>query len=480
MTDILNSINGIIWSSALIILCIGAGIYFSIATKFLQITNFRDMLKLLFAKATNDSGVSSFQAFAIALCGRIGTGNIVGVATAIAMGGPGSIFWMWLIAILGSATAYVEATLGQIYKEKKDGEYRGGPAYYIEKGIGVKWYAMLFALVTILSTGLLLPSVQSNSISNGIQTAFNIPTHYTAIALVALTLIIISGGIKRISKFSEIIVPIMSGGYILLAIIIILMNIGQVPGMFALIIKSAFGFEEAFGGIIGAAIAWGVKRGIYSNEAGQGTAPHAAAAAAVSHPAKQGLVQAFSIYVDTLLVCTATAFMILITGQYNVTPKDAEIIVENIPGIDYTAFTQFAIAHEFPAIGKGFVALALFCFAFTTIIAYYYMAETNFAYLDKNNKYFRYGKWGIAAMVLFSTYFGAVKTADAAWTLGDIGVGSMAWLNIIAILILRKPALIALKDYRTQKKQGKDPHFNPTDLGIKNADYWERPTTKED
>jgi AGCS family alanine or glycine:cation symporter len=473
MTEILNSVNGIIWSSALIILCIGAGIYFSIATKFLQITNFRDMLKLLFAKATNDSGVSSFQAFAIALCGRIGTGNIVGVATAIAMGGPGSIFWMWLIAILGSATAYVEATLGQIYKEKKDGEYRGGPAYYIEKGIGVKWYAMLFALVTILSTGLLLPSVQSNSISSGIQTAFNIPTHYTAIGLVALTLIIISGGIKRISKFSEIIVPIMSGGYILLAIIIILMNIGQVPGMFALIFKSAFGFEEAFSGIIGAAIAWGVKRGIYSNEAGQGTAPHAAAAAAVTHPAKQGLVQAFSIYVDTLLVCTATGFMILITGQYNVTPKDAEIIVENIPGIDYTAFTQFAIAHEFPAIGKGFVALALFCFAFTTIIAYYYMAETNFAYLDKNNKYFRYGKWGIAAMVLFSTYYGAVKTADAAWTLGDIGVGSMAWLNIIAILILRKPALKALKDYRAQKKQGKDPHFNPTDLGIKNADYWE-------
>jgi AGCS family alanine or glycine:cation symporter len=473
MTDILNSINGIIWSSALIILCIGAGIYFSIATKFLQITNFRDMLKLLFAKATNDSGVSSFQAFAIALCGRIGTGNIVGVATAIAMGGPGSIFWMWLIAILGSATAYVEATLGQIYKEKKDGEYRGGPAYYIEKGIGVKWYAMLFALVTILSTGLLLPSVQSNSISSGIQTAFDIPTHYTAIALVALTLIIISGGIKRISKFSEIIIPIMSGGYIILALIIVGMNYEQIPAMFALIIKSAFGMEEAFGGIIGAAIAWGVKRGIYSNEAGQGTAPHAAAAAAVTHPAKQGLVQAFSIYVDTLLVCTATAFMILITGQYNVTPKDAEIIVENIPGIDYTAFTQFAIAHEFPAIGKGFVALALFCFAFTTIIAYYYMAETNFAYLDKNNKYFRYGKWGIAAMVLFSTYYGAVKTADAAWTLGDIGVGSMAWLNIIAILILRKPALKALKDYRAQKKQGKDPHFNPTDLGIKNADYWE-------
>src|SRR5690606_39185725 len=354
---------------------LGAGIYFSIATRFLQITNFRDMLKLLFAKATNDSGVSSFQAFAIALCGRIGTGNIVGVATAIAMGGPGAVFWMWTIAVLGSATAYIEATLGQIYKEKKDGEYRGGPAFYIEKGIGVKWYAMLFALVTIISTGLLLPSVQSNSISSSVQTAFNIPTHYTGIALVILVILIISGGIKRISKFSEIIIPIMSGGYILLGLIIIGLNIEEVPAMLSLIFKSAFGFEEAFGGIIGAAISWGVKRGIYSNEAGQGTAPHAASAAAVTHPAKQGLVQAFSVYVDTLLVCTVTAFMILITGQYNVTPIGAETIVENIPGVDYTAFTQYAIAQEFPAMGKAFVAIALFCFAFTTIIAYYYMAE---------------------------------------------------------------------------------------------------------
>ena len=479
MTEILNSINSIIWSNAMIILCIGEGIYFSIATRFLQISNFRDMLKLLFAKATNESGVSSFQAFAIALCGRIGTGNIVGVATAIAMGGPGSIFWMWVIAIFGAATAYVEATLGQIYKEKKDGEYRGGPAYYIEKGMGIKWYATLFAFVTVVSTGLLLPSVQSNSISSGLSTAFNIPTHYTAIALVVLIILIISGGIKRISKFSEIIIPIMSGGYILLAFIIIGLNIHHVPSMFVLIFKSAFGMEEAFAGIVGAAISWGVKRGIYSNEAGQGTAPHAAAAAAVSHPAKQGLVQSFSIYVDTLLVCTATAFMILITGQYNITPPNVSPIVENIPGVEYTAFTQYAIGHHFPALGSAFVAIALFCFAFTTIIAYYYMAETNFAYLDKKNQYFKYGKWVIALMVIGSTYYGAIKTADAAWTLGDIGVGSMAWLNLIAILILHKPALKALKDYRAQKKEGKDPHFNPTDLGIKNSDYWENKAKKQ-
>lgn len=474
MTEFIKQINSIIWSDAMIILCIGAGIYFTIATKFLQITNLKDMLKLLFAKATNDSGVSSFQAFAIAICGRVGTGNIAGVATAIAMGGPGAVFWMWTIAILGSATAYIEATLGQIYKEKKDGQYRGGPAFYIEKGLGVKWYAVLFALVTIVSTGLLLPSVQSNSIAAGVETAFNFPVEYSGIILAILVFIIVSGGIKRISKFSEIIVPVMSIGYIILAFVIIILNFNQIPAMFSLILRSAFGLESAFGGIIGAAISWGVKRGIYSNEAGQGTAPHAASAAAVSHPAKQGLVQAFSIYVDTLLICTATAFMILITGQYNVISPENEIIVENLPGIDYgPAFTQFAISKHFPTLGSGFVAISLFFFAFTTIIAYYYMAETNLAYLDKKGKVFKYTKWLIALMVIGSTYYGSIKTAEMAWTLGDIGVGSMAWINLIAILLLHKPALKALKDYRKQKKEGKDPQFNPKELGIKNADYWD-------
>lgn len=475
MESIINSINDVVWSSALIVLCLGAGIYFSIATRFLQINQFRDMLRLLFAKASNESGVSSFQAFAIAMCGRIGTGNIAGVATAIALGGPGAIFWMWAIAFLGSASAYIEATLGQIYKEVKDGQYRGGPAYYIEKGLGMKWYAILFSIVTIISTALFLPGVQSNSISLSMDTAFSVPVEYSGLAMIILFVLIIAGGIKRISKVSELVVPFMSVGYMLAAFVIIGLNIEQIPDMFALIFRSAFSLEPVFGGIIGSAIAMGVKRGIYSNEAGQGTAPHAAAAAAVTHPAKQGLVQAFSVYVDTWLICSATAFMILVTGQYNVADGEGGFLAENLPGVEIgPAYTQYAVAQHFPALGSGFVAVSLFFFAFTTLIAYYYMAETNFAYLDKSGKYFKWGQWGIALLIMGSTYYGAVKSAETAWTLGDIGVGSMAWLNLIAILLLRKPALKALKDYRRQKKEGKDPIFNSKELGIKNADYWEK------
>lgn len=475
MEEIAGRINDIVWSNAMIILCLGAGLYFSIATRFLQVGHLKDMVKLLFSGSSTQTGVSSFQAFAIALCGRIGTGNIAGVATAIAMGGPGAVFWMWAIAFLGSASAYVEATLGQIYKEVKNGEYRGGPAYYIEKGLGIKWYAILFAVVTILSTAVFLPGVQSNSISKSAEMAFNIPLEYTGIALVLLLVLIVSGGIKRIGKFSEILIPIMSLGYILTAVVIMFLNFERIPEIFSLIIRSAFNLEPAFGGIIGAAISWGVKRGIYSNESGQGTAPHAAAAAAVSHPAKQGLVQAFSVYVDTLFVCSATAFMILFTGQYNVYGPDGGYLVENLPGVEFgPAYTQYAVASHFPTLGSGFVAISLFFFAFSTLIAYYYMAETNFAYLDKSGKYMKYGKWVLIAMVMISTYYGSIKSADLAWTLGDIGVGSMAWLNLIAILLLRKPALKALKDYRAQKKAGKDPVFNSKELGIKNADYWEK------
>src|SRR5690554_3171950 len=249
-------------------------------------------------------------------------------------GGPGAVFWMWAIDIFGSASAYIEATLGQIYKEVKDGQYRGGPSYYIEKGLGVKWYAILFAIVTILSTAFFLTGVQSNSISKSMQTAFNIPLEYTGLVLIILIFLIVAGGIKRISKFAEWVVPFMSIAYILVAFIMIAVNYDKVPEMFSLIIRSAFNLEPAFGGMIGSAIAWGVKRGIYSNEAGQGTAPHAASAAAVSHPAKQGLVQAFSVYVDTLLICTATAFMILITGKYNVYNPEGGYLVENLPGAE--------------------------------------------------------------------------------------------------------------------------------------------------
>ncbi|RZK50089.1 MAG: alanine:cation symporter family protein [Pedobacter sp.] len=471
MDNIINQVNDLIWSNALIILCLAAGIYFSVATRFLQVRYLKEMVKLLFDGKSSAKGVSSFQAFAIAISGRIGTGNIAGVATAIAMGGPGAVFWMWVIAFLGSASAFIEATLGQIYKQVNNGQYRGGPAYYIEKGLGIKWYAVVFAIATVVSTAIFLPGVQSNSIALSMQNAFDLPVAYTGAGIVLLLGLIIFGGVKRIGKVAEIVVPFMAGGYILMALVIMALNFTQIPSVFSLIVRSAFDLEPVFGGIFGMAVAWGVKRGIYSNEAGQGTAPHAAAAAEVSHPAKQGLVQAFSVYVDTLFVCTATAFMILFTGQYNVANPEGGFLVEYIPGAKIGAeYTQLAIAHHFPSLGAGFVALSLLFFAFTTIMAYYYIAETNLSYLNKSSN-----KWLLNALrllLLAATFYGTVKTAEAAWTLGDIGVGLMAWLNIIAIILLRKPALKVLKDYERQRKAGKDPVFNAEEAGIKNAEEW--------
>lgn len=474
MENIIYTINDIVWSNALIILCLGAGIYFSIVTRFLQLTYFREMIRLLFDGKSSERGVSSFQAFAIAISGRVGTGNIAGVATAIAMGGPGAIFWMWVIAFLGSASAFIEATLGQIFKQIKGGEYRGGPAFYIEKGLGIKWYAMLFAFATILSTAFFLPGVQSNSIALSVQSAFNIPVEVTGGIICFFLALIIFGGVKRIGKVAQIVVPFMAAAYILMALIIIGLNITSVPGVMKLIISSAFNLESTFAGVFGMAIAWGIKRGIYSNEAGQGTAPHAAAAAEVSHPVKQGLVQAFSVYIDTLFICTATAFMILFTGQYNVINPEGGFIIENLPGVSIgPEFTQSAISVHFPLIGPGFVAIALVFFAFTTIMAYYYIAETNLSYLQKDGKQ----KWPIMALrvlILIATFYGTIRTAELAWTLGDIGVGVMAWLNIVAIILLRKPAMAALKDYQEQKKKGLDPSFNSDTLDISHTENWDK------
>ncbi|MBB6325353.1 AGCS family alanine or glycine:cation symporter [Algoriphagus iocasae] len=472
MKEIVEAINAVVWSNALIFLCLAAGIYFSFVTKFLQVTYIKEMVQLLFKGESSKEGVSSFQAFAIAISGRVGTGNIAGVATAIAMGGPGAIFWMWVIAFLGAASAFVESTLGQIYKEVNNGEYRGGPAYYIEKGLGIKWYAMLFAFATILATALFMPGVQSNSIALSVENAFEIPVMYTGIIITVFLALIILGGVKRISKVAEVVIPFMAAAYILMAVVIIAMNIAEVPSIFALIIKSAMNLEAAFSGVFGMAIAWGVKRGIYSNEAGQGTAPHAASAAEVSHPVKQGLVQAFSVYVDTIFVCTATALMILFTGQYNVLNPDGGFIVENLPGVSFgPEYTQYAVGTHFPALGKGFVAISLLFFAFTTIMAYYYIAETNLSYLIRKSKN-TWAIWVLRVAILGATFYGSIKTAELAWTMGDIGVGMMAWLNVIAILLLRKPAMKAFKDYKKQKKEGKDPVFIAKDAGIENADFW--------
>jgi AGCS family alanine or glycine:cation symporter len=489
MQDIVSTINGYVWSSALIYLALGAGLFFSILTRFVQVRMFREMLHLLFSSKESDKGISSFQALAVSLSGRVGTGNIAGVAAAIGFGGPGAVFWMWVVAFLGASTAYVESTLGQIYKEVDEGQYRGGPAYYIEKAMGQKWYAWVFAISTIIATGLLLPGVQSNSIGNAAEVAFGSETLVntflgtysmtklvTAVAVVTVLGFIIFGGVKRIAHFTQIVVPFMALAYVLMALVVIGMNITELPGIMGMIVGDAF---TPMAGV-GAAIGWGVKRGVYSNEAGQGTGPHAAAAAEVQHPAQQGLVQAFSVYVDTLFVCSATAFMILITGAYNVHPEGAAMLIQNLPPetlIDSPAFTQLALESVMGGFGKVFVAVALFFFAFTTLLAYYYIAETNVAYIRRTFR-IPYELTILKLMLMGSVFYGALRTAKLAWGLGDIGVGVMAWLNIIGILIIffmAKPAIKALKDYEEQRKAGVTEYtFDPKKLGIKNADFWEK------
>lgn len=489
MQEIVSTINGYVWSSALIYLCLGAGLFYSVLTRFAQVRHFREMLRLIFSGQESDRGISSFQALAVSLSGRVGTGNIAGVAAAIGFGGPGAVFWMWVVAFLGASTAYVESTLGQIYKEEDEGQLRGGPAYYIEKAMGQKWYAWIFAISTIVAVGLLLPGVQSNSIGNAAELAFGSGSTInflgdavsatkmaTAMGVVAILAFIIFGGVKRIAHFTQIVVPIMALGYILMALVIIIMHIGDLPGIVSMIFKDAFSPMAG----LGAAIGWGVKRGVYSNEAGQGTGPHAAAAAEVEHPAQQGLVQAFSVYVDTLFVCAATAFMILITNQYYVNGLDNAISGGMLGSdiiISSPAFTQLALESVMGGFGKVFVAVALFFFAFTTILAYYYIAETNVAWVRRTFKF--PGELTILKIAItVSVFYGTIRSADVAWAMGDIGVGLMAWLNIIGILILffmGRPALKALRDYERQKKEGVTKYtFDPEALGIKNADFWKK------
>ena len=492
-----NAVNNVVWGTwglsifpVLVVLCLLAGLFYTVQTRFVQVRLFSEMVRLLKSNKSSSQGISSFQALTVSLSGRVGTGNIAGVATAIGFGGPGAIFWMWLVAILGAATAYIEATLGQIYKETdvETGEYRGGPAFYIERAMGQKWYAWIFAIATIIACGLLLPTVQSNAIGSAIAQTISEGTDITTsmgvfsstkiiTGLIIITMLgfIIFGGVKRIANFAQVVVPFMALAYIITALTVIALNIDQLPSIIGMIFADAFSPMAG----LGAAIGLGVKRGVYSNEAGQGTAPHAAAAAEVDHPAQQGLVQSFSIYIDTLFICTATAFMILITGMYNVGSADAGFILQNIgAGVsaEGPAFTQMAIESVMPGIGNPFIAIALFFFSFTTLLAYYYIAESNVAYIRRSFK--MSGAIPLLKVALIAAvFFGTVIEAKIVWDLGDIGLGIMAWVNIIGILIIffmGRPAIRALKDYEQQKAAGVQKYtFDPKKLGIKNAHFWE-------
>ena len=462
----------------MVAICLLAGLYFSIGTRFVQVRRLREMAKLLFSTdKSQKTGITSFQAFSMALSGRVGTGNIVGVATAIGYGGPGAIVWMWIIAFLGAGSAFSEATLSQIYKEEHKGQFRGGPAYYIEKGLKCKWLAIVFAICAVLAAGFFMPPVQSNGIAISFANTFNINPAIVGGVVALLIGLVVVGGVQRIANVAQIVAPFMAILYILLSIVVLAFHIHEVPAVFMDMIRSAFGMNQALGGILGATIAWGVKRGIYSNEAGQGTGAIVAGAAKVSHPVKQGLVQAFSVYIDTLLVCTATAVMILACKTYNVFDASGNLLIAaqgTVLGAPDVSYTSSALG-TFLGVRWGgiIVSVALFFFAFTTIMAYYYYAETNLVYLFGKGKKEHILIWVLRIGVVGMVFFGSLYEAKAMWDLGDIGVGAMAWVNIIAILLLSPKAFKALKSYERQKKEGKEPKFDPKEIGAKGADFWE-------
>ena len=458
MNNVVSTINNIVWNPGLVVLLLLAGLYFSVRTRMVQVRCFGLMFRSLFGKRKgSEQGISSFEAFCIALSGRVGTGNIVGVATAIAFGGPGAVFWMWVVAFFGASTAFVESTLSQMYKFKHSSGYRGGPFSFIEEGLKQRWLGIVFAIVTIVACAFCLTMVQSNGVSMAVTNSFPVPAWVCGVVLAVILGIVIVGGVKRIAKVAAIVTPFMALGYIALSLVVVAFHIKEVPAVLGDIFTSAFGLNPVCGGIIGSTIAMGVKRGIFSNEAGQGTGAIVSAAADVPYPAQQGLAQSFSVYVDTLFVCTATALMILTSGTYNVIDSSTgELLLANAPelGNNYAGYTQSAVDSVFAGFGSQFVSVAMVFFVFSTIMAYYFYSESSIIYLfkDKNNRREKLVIRLLQAIMLASVVFGAVREADVVWQLGDIGVGLMAWFTVIAIIILCPKAIQALKDFENLKK----------------------------
>lgn len=465
--NIANKIIGILWSTPLPLVCLILGVLFTIYLKGFQVRKIRTMVKLLFEGESSDKGLSSFQSFALALAGRVGTGNIVGVATGIAYGGPGALFWMWMTAIFGAAIAFVECTMAQLYKEEIGGEYRGGVAYYIRNGLNNKFFGSVFAVCIVAASAIFLTGVQANAISTSIENAFSIPKIATGIFVCVMIIFVCFRGSKKIGKFAEMVVPFMAIAYIIMAIFTIIVKIDQLPRVFALIMRNAFGREAILGGMLGSTFIWGVKRAIYSSEVGMGTATQSAAAAEVSHPVKQGLVQSFSVYVDTLFVCAATGIMILLTDSYNVI-RDGEIILQNIGNIEPSAvWTQIGLSKVVP-FANSFVAIALFFFAFTTIMNMYYNCETNLAYFYKDGLP---SKLVLGLRIVYTTFvfLGSVLSADAVWALADLGTGVITWVNLVSLIFLIVPAKKLLDDFESQQRLGIDPIFDPDKVDIKNV-----------
>ena len=456
MNELITAVNDVIWSYVLIVALVGCGLWFTWRTKFVQFRMVGEMLRLLTESAVDSVGdqvkgkekrhISSFQAFAVSVATRVGTGNLAGVATAIVIGGPGAVFWMWLIALIGSATAFVESTLAQLYKQKHKDSFIGGPAYYIQKGLKCRWMAVLFAILITLQFGLSNNSIQANTICGAMQEAFGWSPIWVGVALATMALFIVFGGIQRIAKVSSVIVPLMAVGYIILALVIIIMNIHLIPHVFKVIILDAFGFSQIAGGSIGAAMMNGIKRGLFSNEAGEGSAPNAAATASTTHPVKQGLIQALGVFTDTLMVCSCTAFIILISGLYQV------------PELNGIALTQSALQREIGSIGPMFIAVAIFLFAFSSIIGNYYYGEANIRFITQNNKVMTAYRIASAGLMVM---FGALASFELVWNIVDLFMAFLTACNLIAIVLLGRYAFRLLDDYRQQKRQGiKEPVFH--------------------
>ena len=452
LQHIIDATNNLLWTYVMIATLIGCALYFTLRSGFVQFRMLGEMIRQLANSNerhhTEGKHISPFQAFAVSLASRVGTGNLAGVATAIAVGGPGAVFWMWIIALIGSANAFIESTLAQLYKRRTEDSFIGGPAYYILHGLKCRWMAILFSVLTILTFGFAFNTVQSNTLCEAVENAFGFSHIYMGIAITVATLVIIFGGIQRIAKFSSIIVPIMALGYILLAFTIVILNIGQLPAVIELIIKSAFGMEQVVGGGLGAALMQGIKRGLFSNEAGMGSAPNVAATASTSHPVKQGLIQSLGVFTDTLIICSCTAFIILMSG------------IEFGGQMDGIRLTQEALTTQIGGAGRIFVAIAIFFFAFSSIIGNYYYGEANIKFITSSRKVLNAYRLLVGVMVMS----GAAMSLQTVWSLADLTMALMTLCNIAAIVLLGGQVMALLKDYRKQKSAGLDPVFRKNDI----------------
>ena len=461
LNDLITSVNDAVWGYVLIAALVGCGLWFTWRTRFVQFRMVGEMFRLLTESAVDSletrvseqspqRRISSFQAFAVSVATRVGTGNLAGVATAIAIGGPGAIFWMWVIALLGAATAFVESTLAQLFKQPHKDSFIGGPAYYIRWGLHRRWMAVLFAILITLQFGLSNNSIQANTICGAMQEAFGWSPVWVGAALALMALFIVFGGIQRIAKVSAVLVPLMAVGYLILAVVIVIMNIGLVPHVLKVIVQDAFGVAQVTGGGLGATIMIGVRRGLFSNEAGEGSAPNVAATATTSHPVKQGLIQSLGVFTDTLLVCSCTAFIILISGLYQV------------PELNGIALTQAALQSEVGAFGPTFIAIAIFLFAFSSIIGNYYYGEANIRFITSNTMVMTVYRLCSGGLMVI---FGALASFELVWNIVDLFMAFLTACNLVAIVLLGRYAFRLLDDYRRQKRQGiKDPTFHRSQL----------------